>query len=634
MVGSTSRTVAPGDKHAMQAPSPPTSPLDRKTSRPWTSPANETSGSFSKGTQHRRRLSSNQERGKPTANKSEAKPSRSQGESSAKRKEQSEHDICTSLRLKPNFAREPDRIAQRAFRKRQKAHLEELEAEVIEKGSRIKEITENNGVLLETMKQLQSQNIEMKHSRVPTELGYQLPFLTATGTPLTSELGRNKNGEDRTALDINRHRRGRDVRHGRTDSNSENSQSSSSETRDSTVSSPEILSPVILQGASVVRTPHMGSLTGLQLNLQPSAESTSYPTPISASHSFQSLRDGSFSHMGYTFAPPDNFPKQPDGHQQWMSFGAVQQMPPTYQHGFTVPGQHLGPGQHFSPPGHQPSQHPGQSYQTLPPPPIRRNSEALTHHHVRSLGSLTDFNSMHGSMSTRPHTSTSTSRGPSKMGESRPVSMSVPTSTRHLPDGDTEEEMLLSRAFPTSPSQPVPVGPASTKRAAPQHLTYQRPTHAYSASASNIGLSFSPISPPNLLGRGDIQYDYARSSAPYFSNLSIQPQSTLDMEMGRSPPQDHYDHDHSGSSRDGWADMMPSMGATTPLQELNHKNSLDTVGSEPPAIEQYRNHSLSSSEQAFSPEPSIFSLTGLDLAGGLEFPFAPMQMFSSPPETR
>lgn len=37
----------------------------------------------------------------------------------------------------------------------------QLEAEVIDKGMRIREINENNGLLLETMKQLQNQNVEV-----------------------------------------------------------------------------------------------------------------------------------------------------------------------------------------------------------------------------------------------------------------------------------------------------------------------------------------------------------------------------------------------------------------------------------------------------------------------------------------
>ncbi|KAJ9097656.1 hypothetical protein QFC21_004692 [Naganishia friedmannii] len=646
MVGSSSRSIAPNERPTMQAPSPPTSPLERKASKAWTSTANEPSGSFSsRGTQHRRKSSSNQEKGKTTSTKSDAKPSRSQGESSAKRKEQ-------------------NRIAQRAFRKRQKAHLEELEAEVIEKGSRIKEITENNGVLLETMKQLQNQNIEMKSSRVPIGLGYQLPFLTATGTPLTSEPGRDENCLDHANVNVHHQGSGREIRHVRTQSNSENSPSSSSDTHDSITSSPDVLSPVTMQGPSVLRTPHLGALTGLQSNLQPSAESTSYPTPISASTSFQSLQNGSFSHMGYTFTPPSNQSKPPDGQQHWLSFGNV---PGVYQPAFGVPDQQqfrpaqqfslglqFSPGQQFSPIGHQirqPPSVPAQSY--LPPPPLmRRNSEALTHHHVRSLPDLT---ALHAPMpAPRPHTTISTSRDPSKMRASSQMSMSVPTNTIRLPNSHTD--MLLSQAFPSSPSQPVSPGPVFAKQVVPQHLKYQRPTHGHSVSASNIGLSFSSINPPNPLGSGDLQYDYTKSSATYFSNLSIQPQSTLTMEMDRMPHQGHHHHDFPGTSMDGWADMMPSMGATTPLQELSNgtqhssllgrstglltrllfpflENPLDTAGSEPLAIDQ-QNHSLSSNEQPYSPEPSIFSLTGLDHAGGLEFPFAPMQMFSSPPETR
>jgi hypothetical protein len=326
-----------------------------------------------------------------------------------------------------------------------------------------------------------------------------------------------------------------------------------------------------MQGASVLRTPYLGPLTGLQLNLHPSAESTPYPTPISESHSFQSLQNGSFSHMGYTFTPPDNLPKQPDGHQQWMSFGVA---PVPYQYAFSGSGQPLSASHQFSQPAHQ-TRHrhqlssPERTYLPLPPPPpIRRNSEALTHHHARSLGSMTDLSSMHPVMSARPHTSISTSRDATKMGRSSLMPMSVPIKTSHLPVPGDYTETLLSQAYPSSPSQTVPIGPFYTKRAAPQHLTYQRPTHGYSASASNIGLTFSPISPPSLLSGGDLQYDYTNSSASCFSNLSIQPQSTLPMEMDRLPQHGHQS-DLSSSLMDGWADMMPSMGATTPLQELN-----------------------------------------------------------------
>lgn len=75
-----------------------------------------------------------------------------------------------------------DRVAQRAFRKRQKAYFKDvsahhtariyrngdklsgcvacqLEREVIDKGSQLRVITRNNEYLLQTMKQLQNENL-------------------------------------------------------------------------------------------------------------------------------------------------------------------------------------------------------------------------------------------------------------------------------------------------------------------------------------------------------------------------------------------------------------------------------------------------------------------------------------------
>lgn len=75
MVGPSSRSLAQSDKPTMQAPSPPTSPLEKKTFKGWTSAANEPSGSFSRGTQHRRKSSTTQEKGKTTATKSEVSTS-------------------------------------------------------------------------------------------------------------------------------------------------------------------------------------------------------------------------------------------------------------------------------------------------------------------------------------------------------------------------------------------------------------------------------------------------------------------------------------------------------------------------------------------------------------------------------
>jgi hypothetical protein len=52
-----------------------------------------------------------------------------------------------------------DRIAQRAFRKRQKAYFIDLEKEVIEKTGKIQSITKSNQSLMEMMERLQRENI-------------------------------------------------------------------------------------------------------------------------------------------------------------------------------------------------------------------------------------------------------------------------------------------------------------------------------------------------------------------------------------------------------------------------------------------------------------------------------------------
>jgi len=52
-----------------------------------------------------------------------------------------------------------DRIAQRAFRKRQKAYFIDLEKEVIEKTGKIQAITKSNQSLMEMMERLQRENI-------------------------------------------------------------------------------------------------------------------------------------------------------------------------------------------------------------------------------------------------------------------------------------------------------------------------------------------------------------------------------------------------------------------------------------------------------------------------------------------
>ncbi|KAG7566976.1 hypothetical protein FFLO_01235 [Filobasidium floriforme] len=74
--------------------------------------------------------------------------SRVRGESSQKRKEQ-------------------NRVAQRAFRQRQKVYFVDLEAEVVEKSSQIQAITKHNQSLMEMMERLQRENIALKAAKAP-----------------------------------------------------------------------------------------------------------------------------------------------------------------------------------------------------------------------------------------------------------------------------------------------------------------------------------------------------------------------------------------------------------------------------------------------------------------------------------
>lgn len=64
----------------------------------------------------------------------------------------------------PCPSRRADRLAQRAFRQRQKAYFVDLEAEVVEKSSQIQVITKNNQSLMEMMERLQRENIAVSHS--------------------------------------------------------------------------------------------------------------------------------------------------------------------------------------------------------------------------------------------------------------------------------------------------------------------------------------------------------------------------------------------------------------------------------------------------------------------------------------
>jgi hypothetical protein len=55
-----------------------------------------------------------------------------------------------------------DRIAQRAFRKRQKAYFIDLEKEVVEMIDKIQHLTNSNQGLMELIERLQGENIAVR----------------------------------------------------------------------------------------------------------------------------------------------------------------------------------------------------------------------------------------------------------------------------------------------------------------------------------------------------------------------------------------------------------------------------------------------------------------------------------------
>jgi hypothetical protein len=100
--------------------------------------------------------------------------SRVKGESSLKRKEQStSFSFLTPISSLLTFApvTPPDRVAQRAFRKRQKSYFHDLEREVGEKSERIQVIWKSNAYLVDVMQKLQQENIEVSFSRADSRSG-------------------------------------------------------------------------------------------------------------------------------------------------------------------------------------------------------------------------------------------------------------------------------------------------------------------------------------------------------------------------------------------------------------------------------------------------------------------------------
>lgn len=370
--------------------------------------------------------------------------------------------------------------------------------------------------------------------------GHSLPYMQPTGTPLRPD--RTSRGESP--------RRGKE--RGASPSRSENGWGSSTDSHDDTISSPEATSPHALQAIPLGSNPHASSITGLQLNINPGATPPSKTRGEHARHP---------SLNGLSPMPNNATYQQFQTTQQWAN-GAPQaylQSPP------------MGANQNSNQFGQSPTtQMPHGFYsQGNPGPMARRYSDAINRHHVHSVS---DLQPLTNSASQRPRTSISISNPRSKHMRHY-HSMSVPNPALLMSHGSPQ--MMLSRTSDSSPSQPAYAVELLSEQVmygqpvSHQHAVYQQPLDYSSSSSSNMGLSFSPISHNASFGSIDQSGDYSRSSASYFSALSIDP-GTQSARPQNSPLMYQTECLVAAAAPlpDPWADMMPSMGASTPLQEL------------------------------------------------------------------
>ncbi|GHJ88663.1 hypothetical protein NliqN6_5065 [Naganishia liquefaciens] len=554
--------------------------------------ANEPSGSTTRSAAHRRKSSTNLPKTPSIAIKPKPKPSRSQGESSAKRKEQ-------------------NRIAQRAFRKRQKAHLEELEAEVIEKGMRIKDITENNGLLLETMKQLQSQNVELKSSlasNMPGSLQPALqPHVNPTGTPPTAGSSMSH------SLPESRHppRRSPALR-------SENNWSSSTDSPGSNVST-EATSPQNLQSTSFGSDSAIGSLTGLQLNT--TLSSGRHPhLHQSGSHLQQDFASGTSTTSGQMYSP------YPDPQQWTMENSPESLRRHSYMNGG---GSGIAPrcsaGNQNMPLVSRP--------QNVPGPMARRFSDAVTRRHKHSMSTPHRY----GGADLRPHSSISIGHPNSKIPYHQ-HSYSVPNSALLITAGSpqmvynaTLEPLSTTTTFPAMATPEEMLFAQSDQQS---HVMYQQSAACSSSSSSNVGWSFSPLSQSASLTDVDHSTgDHSASSTSYFSTLSLQPSTHSTMTADDLQSQMDTQAIASGTLSTHWADMMPSMGVTTPLQDHPDSCPGDSVMRPNSATVDIPNPPLSESDSPFLPETGIFTMNSTDIIADLTFsPFVTDLILESPAE--
>lgn len=436
--------------------------------------------------------------------------------------------------------------------------------------------------------------------------GFSRLHMDPTGTPLTSERSVTH------LLPQPQHAARNSPR-----ASSENGWSSSTDSHDSSMSSPEGTSPQTLHSTSLGSDLHIGSLTGLQLSFTPTTV-LGHQLPHVGSSSQQGPVSGVSPGPGQVYRynantqqrTTENYTQMPSKGYQMNSGG-----PTDISHGSNVYQKPL------------PSR-----TQNGPGPMARRYSDAITRH---SKPSMSDSRHING-VAHRPHTSISMGHSAQKSPYHH-HSNSVPNSALLMTNGSPQ--MMSTRAFEPSSAQPTTFRgtytPEQILHGQPghqqQHVMYQQPAAYSSSSSSNVGWSFSPLSQSASFNSVD-QGDYSRSSASYFSTLSLQPSihSVTDAENFQS--QLGAQAIASGPLSDTWAAMMPSMGSTTPLQELADGGLVYAVGAAPAAAD-LQNHPTSNTESPFLPETGVFNMNSMDMGTDLSFsPFHTGHLFGSPSE--
>lgn len=369
--------------------------------------------------------------------------------------------------------------------------------------------------------------------------GFTMPHLQPTGTPLMPDRGAQGHLPNRGKA------RG-------PPSQSESDCGSSIDSQHSSMSSPTGTSPQTIQEEPPGNGPHAAAGTGLQLNLNLKPPSTPHFTTQGGNTPYSAM--GGVSPM-----PGNSHPSYQNPHHR------TDRAPRS-----NAQGPYMGANRNSKSSGLSGSSQvpPGYYNQRNPGPMARRYSDAITRRHVHSMSDP----QLLMTATQRPRTSTSDSHSFSKQANHH-HSMSVPNTAVLMSHGSPQ--MMVNRTSESSPSQ---AGFAA--EFFQEQVAFQQPGlhghvmhHPYpvysSSSSSNVGLSFSPISQhsasfSNVENPAEYSTSAASASASYFSALSLQP--TLPQDQHLFPSDSRVVA--TEAMADTWADMMPSMGVSTPLQEL------------------------------------------------------------------